>query len=249
MRLFGLIGNPITHSFSQRYFSEKFVDEGIRDARYELFPMESLDLFPQFLDSHSDLVGLNVTIPYKETIHRYLNAIDLSASVIGAVNVIKKQKNGDWKGYNTDYSGFLASMLLLGDQAFWKDKTALVFGTGGGSKAVQSVLQALQISYEVVSRSDTSTYLMYESLTRHHIERANVLINATPVGMWPQVLDELPIPYEGFHDKHLVLDLIYNPTQTSFLKKAAAKGARTLNGYHMLVNQAEKAWEIWNTAD
>lgn len=246
MRLFGLIGNPIQHSYSQKYFYEKFLDEQILDARYELFPLPNLVQFPDLINSNPNLLGLNVTIPYKESVISKLDELDPATASIGAVNVLKRLNTGKWKGYNTDYYGFLESLMTLGDISFWYGKTALIFGTGGGSKAVQAVCQSLEISYVIVSRSDRKNFLTYQSLNEEHIRAADLLINTTPVGMWPNVLDEIPIPYEGISEKHIVIDLIYNPTQTPFLKKAFLQGAKTLNGLRMLKVQAEMAWEIWN---
>lgn len=246
MRQFGLVGNPISHSFSQRYFLEKFEKERISDARYDLFPLERIDLLPQFFATHPELMGFNITIPYKESILPYLSEIDPVVASIGAVNVAKKLEDGRWKGFNTDYYGFMESLNTIGDSSFWRGKTALIFGTGGGSKAVKSAFQSLQISYVMVSRSDRFHFLTYDNLTRDQIEGADILVNTTPVGMWPNVLDTLPIPFEGISEKHIALDLIYNPTQTLFLKNASMRGARTLNGLNMLKIQAELSWKIWN---
>lgn len=246
MRQFGLVGNPISHSFSQRHFLEKFESEGISDARYELFPLEQIEQLPGFLISHPELVGFNITIPYKESILPYLSELDPVVESIGAVNVAKKLPYGGWKGFNTDYYGFMETLNTIGDSSFWRGKTALIFGTGGGSKAVKAAFQSLHISYVFVSRSDRFHFLTYDTLTRDQIEGADILVNTTPVGMWPNVLDTLPIPYDGINEKHIVLDLIYNPTQTPFLKNASQRGARTLNGLNMLKIQAELAWKIWN---
>ncbi|HRH33714.1 MAG TPA: shikimate dehydrogenase [Catalimonadaceae bacterium] len=246
MRLFGLIGNPLSHSYSQRYFLSKFESERILDARYELFPLERLDLLPGFLSSHPDLKGFNVTIPYKESIIPYLSEVDPMVTSIGAANVVKRLDDGRWKGYNTDYYGFMDSLYTLGDSEFWRGKTALIFGTGGGAKAVKAAFQSLHISYIMVSRSDRFHFLTYETLTPAQVEGADILVNTTPVGMWPNVLDALPIPYEGINEKHIAIDLIYNPSQTPFLKKSSLQGARTVNGLTMLKTQAEQAWKIWN---
>lgn len=246
MRRFGLIGNPIQHSFSQKYFAEKFLNENIPNTRYDLYPLESIHNFRVWLEGQPEIEGLNVTIPYKESIIPHLDELDFAIQSIGAVNVIKKIKNGKWKGFNTDYYGFMESLQTLGDSIFWRGKTALIFGSGGGSKAVQATCQSLQISYVIVSRSDKNHFLSYDSLRASHIQGADVLINTTPVGMWPNVLDSLPIPYEAINENHIAIDLIYNPTQTIFLKNASQKGARTLNGLRMLTVQAEMTWEIWN---
>jgi shikimate dehydrogenase len=246
MRKFGLIGFPLSHSFSKQYFSEKFHLEGITDASYELFPLETIEEFPALLENEPGLLGLNVTVPYKEKIIRYLSEIDPATRSIGAVNVLKKLKNGQWKGYNSDYYGFLKSLLSLADRDFWSGKTALIFGTGGSSKAVAAALEFLGVDFVKVSRSDRFHFLTYQSLTSELIAGSTLLVNCTPLGMYPAGDDILPIPYEGIGPDHFCIDLIYNPSKTVFLELAEANGARIMNGLPMLHWQAEKAWEIWN---
>ena len=247
MRQFGLIGYPLSHSFSQQFFTEKFHKEGITDAEYKLFPIESIKDFQSLNKTQPDLIGLNVTIPYKEKILPYLDEIDPASKGIGAVNVLKKLPSGGWKGYNSDYYGFAATLLSQGKREFWAGKSALVFGSGGSAKAVKMVLESLDITFVTVSRSDQTQFLSYQSLQADHIRSSNILINCTPVGMYPNIENRIPIPYEAISDSHLVIDLIYNPERTRFLEEAEARGAHIVNGLYMLQTQAEKAWEIWNS--
>lgn len=247
MRKFGLIGYPLSHSFSQRFFTEKFEKERITDAEYQLYPLESIRDFDRLCQNEPDLVGINVTIPYKESILNYLAEIETTAKEIGAVNVLKRLASGGWKGYNSDYYGFESTLLSVKQKKFWAGKSALVFGSGGSAKAVKKVLERLGIRFNSVSRSGQEPDLRYDSLRAEHVQQADVLINCTPVGMYPKTEAEIAIPYEAITNSQLVIDLIYNPERTRFLEKAELQGAQIINGYFMLVNQAEKAWEIWNT--
>ena len=244
---FGLIGFPLSHSFSEKYFSEKFEKEGIKNSSYKLFPIEKIEDFPDLLKLHPDLVGLNVTIPYKEKVIPYLSALDEKIADIQAVNVLKKMPDGTWKGYNSDYFGFLSTLALFGNRDFWKGKKALIFGTGGSSKAVQVALNDLDVSWQSVSRTGTNNILSYVSLKNSILESANLLVNCTPLGMFPSVENCVPIKYERLGSHHIVIDLVYNPGETLFMKKASENGAKVCNGLHMLNAQADKAWEIWNT--
>lgn len=246
MRRFGLIGYPLSHSFSQRYFSEKFEKQAIADAVYDLFPLPSLDGFASFASRHPDLVGLNVTIPYKETILPYLEELDPIASQIQAVNVLKRLPSGNWKGYNSDVDGFCQTLDLLLPRQRWSGKSALIFGSGGASKAVAFALKTYGVSWSVVSRSGPVTY---QKLTVEMVETTDLLVNCTPVGMYPHSNEKLPIPYQALHPGQMVIDLVYNPEHTLFLQEADKRGAHTLNGIAMLYAQAEKAWRIWSNAD
>ncbi|MBN2273403.1 MAG: shikimate dehydrogenase [Bacteroidales bacterium] len=248
MRLFGLIGYPLSHSFSKKYFSEKFVQEKLNDCRYENFPMQSPDELPLLIADHSELEGLNVTIPHKEKILSFLNKLDENASAIGAVNTIKIIREKDktiLKGYNTDAYGFYASLKPLVGK---KVKNALIIGTGGASKAVSYVLKNMGISCLFVSRHPRSgDHISYEELCGPVLYNFPLVVNTSPVGMYPDEEMCPDIPYEFITEKHLLYDLIYNPLETVFLKKGKEMGARTINGLKMLHLQAEKAWEIWNS--
>jgi shikimate dehydrogenase len=190
---------------------------------------------------------LNVTIPYKIKIIPFLTKLDDKASEIEAVNVIKKNQNGDWIGFNSDYYGFLSTLYLFGDAQFWANKSALVFGTGGSAKAIQAVLRDLNISWKSISRNQTENSISYADLEDSEIQNSTLLVNCTPLGMFPDVESSVPINYKMLNEQHVVIDLVYNPQQSKFLRLAEENGAKTKNGLHMLISQAEKAWEIWNS--
>lgn len=244
MHLFGLIGFPLAHSFSKDYFSKKFIAEKITHASYENFPIRTIDKLHQLLNNNPELLGLNVTIPYKELVIPFLDEIDPKARAIGAVNVIKIDTESDMKliGYNTDVDGFTQSLKPL--LRLWHKK-ALILGTGGASKAVAYGLKQLGIDFQYVSR-EAGRGLTYENLTKEIIEEHTLIINTTPLGMWPDVDYSPNIPYEHLHGEHLLFDLVYNPAKTLFLAKAEENGASIKNGLEMLQIQAEKAWDIWN---
>ncbi len=245
MRRFGLIGFPLGHSFSQKYFTKKFTDEAI-DAVYELFPLERIEDVVNMLDSHPDLAGFNVTIPYKQQIMSYLDEMDEEAAGVGAINVVKvTRENGKrrLKGYNSDIIGFYESIKpLIGIN----HKHALILGTGGASKAVAAMLSKLNIEYTFVTRTAKAGMLTYDALDEAVMKKYTVIVNASPVGTFPNV-DVCPaIPYEFLTPDHLCYDLVYNPAETLFLAKAKAQGATTKNGLQMLELQAEGAWKVWN---
>jgi len=244
LKKFGLIGYPISHSFSKPYFEEKFKKLGLSGHTYETYPMQHIEEFPELIKKEKDLLGLSVTIPHKEKVIQYLDEMDETAEEIGAVNCIKIT-NGKLKGYNTDAFGFRQSLRPFLDSNHTK---ALVFGTGGASKAIAYVLRNLGINFWFVSRtkSNFGNTITYDELTEEIISTCKLLVNCTPVGMWPNENDSLPLPYSAITPQHLAYDLIYNPTDTVFLKKAKEKGALVSNGYNMLVFQAEEAWRIWN---
>lgn len=244
-KIFGLIGATVSHSFSKSYFDEKFFREGLRDHHYELFPLASIDDIQKLVQDNKALAGLNVTLPYKEQVLKYLNEIDPAAQKIGAVNVIKIE--GDkLKGYNTDSSAFGETL----EKWLPKDKKfqALVLGSGGSSKAVQQALQRLGIEFTVVSREKRKGVISYEDLQGNTevFAKAHLIINTTPLGMFPNTDAMPPIPYELLSREHFVYDLIYNPARTMFLQKAEMRGATIKNGLEMLHVQAEKSWQIWN---
>ncbi|HMQ47685.1 MAG TPA: shikimate dehydrogenase [Saprospiraceae bacterium] len=244
-RLFGLIGYPLTHSFSKKYFSEKFEQEGIAGAHYELFPLTAIQELPELMAKQPNLVGLNVTIPYKEQVMAYLDALDAGAAAVGAVNCIHFV-NGRSTGYNTDVYGFEQSLLNILKEQKNKTQTALVLGTGGAAKAVCYVLKKLEIDHRLVSRSPGIGDCTYEDLDASVVEKYQLIINTTPLGMAPKVDACPPLPYDAIGASHILFDLVYNPLETLFLQKGKERGAVVKNGLEMLHLQAERAWQIWN---
>ena len=245
MKTLGLIGRTLKHSFSKRYFEEKFQKENISGFEYHLFELPSIEHFPQLFDKHPNLEGINVTIPYKLEIKPFLQEFDHSAQKVGAVNVVKKLKNGTLKGYNSDYYGFKKSLeQFIGTANIQK---ALVLGTGGASQAVIEALKDLNISPQYVSRTANDTCLSYGQITAELIQDYPLIINCTPLGTYPKVEDCPSIPYEALTEQHFLYDLVYNPEVTTFMKKGQKQGAQAMNGLPMLILQAEKSWEIWNT--
>ncbi|SFF38913.1 shikimate dehydrogenase family protein [Thermoflexibacter ruber] len=245
MRIFGLIGKKLTHSFSKKYFTEKFEREQIKQVVYELFEIPSIDDFPQLIENQENLKGLNVTIPYKLEVLPFLHEIDPAAERVGAVNVIKIQENKKLKGYNSDYYGFKISLekFLAGNT----EVKALILGTGGASKAVKVVLEDLNIPYRYVSRnSEKPDILTYNQLNEDFFSSHQLIINTTPLGMYPLIETCPEIPYHLLGENHYLYDLVYNPENTLFMQKGAENGANVKNGLEMLYLQAEKSWEIWN---
>lgn len=246
MDKYGLIGFPLGHSFSKSYFNERFENEGI-DAEYINFEIPTINNFPEVIAANPELKGLNVTIPYKEKIISYLDELNKDAMDIGAVNVIKivHQKNDKIKliGYNSDVIGFTQSIESILES---HHKKALILGTGGASKAIFHGLKKLGIESTFVSRSEHPHMLTYTQLTQDIMHEYTIIINCTPVGMYPNA-DECPhLPYEYITEKHLLYDLLYNPDNTLFMKKGQEHGAVTKNGLEMLLLQAFVAWNIWN---
>ncbi len=241
MKTLGLIGFPLSHSFSKKYFSEKFEQENIAGWQYELFPLEMIEKLPDLLAENPSIVGLNVTIPYKEAVIPYMDEVDESAA-FGAVNTIKIEA-GKLRGFNTDVYGFEESLKPLLKA---HHKAALILGTGGAAKAVASVLEHLGIMYAYVSRTPRAGQFSYKNIDKKMLEKHALIVNTTPLGMYPKV-DFCPdLPYEYLTDKHLLYDLVYNPDVTTFLKNGKKQGARIKNGLEMLYLQAERAWSIWN---
>lgn len=241
MRLFGLIGFPLTHSFSKKYFTEKFEKEGLKDCRYENFAIPTINQLSDIL-AKPGLSGLNVTIPYKESVLSFLDELDPVVKKIRACNCITI-KDKKLKGYNTDIIGFERSLL---EHFKSPHKHALILGTGGSAKAVEFVLKKLEISYKYVSRKPSVKHYSYEQLTADVIQKNTLIINTTPLGMFPNVTQAPPIPYDHLTAKHFLFDLIYNPEKTLFLKKGEEKGAMIQNGFDMLVYQSEENWKRWN---
>jgi shikimate dehydrogenase len=244
----GLIGYPLTHSFSAKYFAEKFEKEGIEGYTYENFEIPKIEDFTEIIENNPDIVGLNVTIPFKEQIIPFLDELDDEAREIGAVNTIKViRKDGvvKLKGYNTDIYGFRETLKPLLKMHHYK---ALILGTGGAAKAVEYVLKKIGLDILYVSRNPKSeNEKRYEELNDIAVNNFPVIINSTPLGMYPKI-DVCPsLPYDYLTKDNLLYDLIYNPSETLFMKKGAEKGAITQNGLEMLKLQAQKAWEIWNS--
>lgn len=245
MRQFGLIGLPLSHSFSKKYFGNKFEEENIQHCEYELYPLKSIGSFPHLLSNHPDIVGINVTIPYKEAVIPFLDELDEASAKIGAVNTIKI-KDGKTKGYNTDTYGFEQSLLaFLKKNASAKPSEALILGTGGASKAVAFVLEQQHIPYKYVSRTASKDRLGYPDLIGR-LSDFQLIVNTTPLGTFPNVDQAADLPYGEINREHLLYDLVYNPEKTLFLKSGEAQGAAIHNGLEMLRLQAEKSWEIWN---
>ncbi|WP_339790826.1 MAG: shikimate dehydrogenase [Imperialibacter sp.] len=246
-RLFGLIGFPLTHSFSKRYFTEKFLKEGVSDASYELFEMEAAAGFPALFAENPNLVGINVTIPHKKAVISLLNKLDQSASRVGAVNVIRKERDGQLTGFNSDYIGFLRSLQSWAGDAIVGSK-ALVLGTGGAASAVKVALEDLKIEFLQVSRSAGNGVITYGDLKNDPtiLESRKLIINTTPLGTYPDIGKCPDVDFGRIGSGHLLYDLVYNPAETLFMKKGQEHGAKVKNGYDMLVLQAERAWEIWN---
>ena len=242
MRKFGLVGRNISYSFSRNFFSEKFQREGI-EATYENFDLQDISEFPKVISKNPELVGLNVTIPYKQSIFPFLDALDPVAEEIGAVNTIKVEKDGSLTGYNTDHFGFAEALRPLLKP---HHKKAVILGTGGASKAVDYALRHLELSTTFVSRSPSKNAISYDDLSEEIIQEHKVIVNTTPLGTYPKVEEYPSLPTEYLSSGHLVFDLIYNPPMTKLMQLAAARGASVLNGQKMLELQAEKAWEIWN---
>ena len=246
MRTFGLIGFPLSHSFSKKFFTDKFENENIADCQYNLFPIAHADEIKELIANNKSLCGLNVTIPHKVNVIPFLNEIDAAAEEIGAVNCISINQVGatpTLKGFNTDAFGFAESLKPLLEKHHQK---ALIFGDGGAAKAVKYVLKQLNIPYLVVVRNPAPDAILYSAITEKVLGEYQLLINTTPLGMLPN-LDSYPVlPYQFLTAQHLAYDLVYNPEETVFLTKAKEQGAKIKNGLEMLYLQAERSWYIWN---
>ncbi|OKS88852.1 shikimate dehydrogenase family protein [Mucilaginibacter polytrichastri] len=261
MKTYGIIGYPLSHSFSQQFFTDKFAKEGIEDVKYEVHPLKSLNDFDALLNKYPHLCGLNVTIPHKVDVIKFLDWTSVEAKEIGAVNCIRIaeespvaaaltgelgiiDKNFLLEGFNTDAYGFETSLKPLLTSAH---KRAMILGDGGAAKAVKFVLRKNDIPFLTVVRKPTPGCVLYEDLTAEQVASHKLIINTTPVGTSPDVDACPPIPYQHIGHEHLMYDLIYNPPVTKFLKNGIDQGAAIKNGYEMLVLQAEKSWEIWNS--
>lgn len=247
MKQYGLIGYPLSHSFSKKYFAEKFEKENIKNCEYNLFPIENINLLPQLILDNPTLCGLNVTIPYKESVIPFLDELDETAQAVGAVNCIKIGGQGNdlyLKGYNTDVYGFRQSIKPFLEI---QHERALILGTGGASKAVAFVLKKIGIDCYFVSRNKgPEKSFSYEELNENVINAFKLIVNCSPVGTYPNINEAPAIPYEFITSSHLLYDLVYNPPETEFLKRGKSQGAAIVNGLSMLQQQAEEAWNVWN---
>lgn len=242
MQLFGLIGYPLAHSFSKKYFTEKFEKERLADYAYENFPVISVDKIKAILQNHPELKGLNVTIPYKEQVIPFLDEMNEMVKETGACNCIKIS-NEKLLGYNTDIIAFERSLKKNLQPHHSK---ALILGTGGSAKAVKYVLKKIDIPFLSVSRKVSEENLSYEQITPALLSEYHLIINTTPLGMFPDIAHAPSIPYDALTPQHFLFDLIYNPEKTLFLQKGEERGAMIKNGYEMLILQAEESWRIWN---
>ncbi|WP_055435535.1 shikimate dehydrogenase family protein [Lacinutrix algicola] len=244
MRRFGLIGKDISYSFSKNYFKNKFETENIKKTTYENFDLDNITLFQSKLKQENNIKGFNVTIPYKESIMPFLDKLNKKAKAIGAVNTIKISKKGKLTGYNTDFYGFKNTIK---PHLKSHHKKALILGTGGASKAIAYALKTLNIKYLFVSRNPSKEdEISYAELSEKIITKHQIIINCTPLGTYPNINICPDIPYDFISKKHILFDLIYNPSETKFLTIGKIRNATIINGQRMLEFQAEKSWEIWN---
>ncbi len=246
MRKYGLIGYPLGHSFSKKYFTDKFNKENIRDCFYENYPINDIDQLPGLIVEEADLVGLNVTIPYKTEVIRFLKSISPEAEEVGAVNVIKIKRHNnqvELHGFNSDVTGFRDSLMPLLTSNV---RNAIVLGTGGSSRSVCYVLKKLGLKTTVVSRSSKPGTIKYTELAPELLSNAGLIINTTPLGMFPDVAGKPDIDYSVLKENQILFDLVYNSEMTMFLKMGAEHGCYVINGQKMLHSQAERAWQIWN---
>lgn len=246
MKTFGLIGYPLSHSFSEKYFSQKFHQLHLKDIQYKNFPLEHIHLLPELIQTEDSLLGLNVTIPHKESVMPLLDYLDQEAKEAGAVNtlrIIRKNHTLKLEGYNTDIYGFSSSL-----KPFLKSEhqRALILGDGGAAKAVKFVFKRLGLDYITISRTPKPNALLYTQLNEPILKSHLLIVNTTPLGMHPETHFFPDIPYQFLTEHHFLYDLIYNPEETLFLKKGKESGATIMNGLSMLQLQAEKSWEIWN---
>ena len=242
MRRFGLIGKTLKHSFSQNYFTQKFAKEAITDCSYQNFELASIDELPELAKNTQGLEGLNITIPYKEEVLPFLHSKNEIVERVEACNCIRII-NGELHGYNTDAIAFQTS---LQKKIQPHHRCALILGSGGASKAVQFALHEMNIDFIIVSRNKKTNQLGYEDVGEEVISSHQIIINTTPLGMYPNIDQDPPIPYNAITQSHLLYDLTYNPEKTKFLRQGESRGAQIMNGYEMLVSQAEESWRIWN---
>lgn len=243
-KLFGLLGKNISYSFSRGYFTKKFEKLNLKKYKYVNFDLQKIEDFSGIIEQHQDLKGINVTIPYKQDVIPFLDKLDKTAEEIGAVNTIKFTKRGNLKGYNSDVVGFENSIIPLLKE---HHKKALILGTGGASKAIAYAFKKNKISYKFVSRNPNGKKeVSYDRLTQKVMEKHTIIVNATPLGTFPDIEKYPNIPYQFITKNHILYDLIYNPEVTAFLSKGVENGAVIKNGFEMLELQAEESWRIWN---
>lgn len=247
MRKYGLIGYPLGHSFSQKYFTEKFAREQIANCSYHNFPIEDISLLPRLINSDHEICGLNVTIPYKTAVLRYIDLAEPEISEIGAANVLKiKRINNDQVSiyaYNSDVTGIRDSIVPVLTPEI---KNVLILGTGGSSKAVSNTMKKLGLNIILVSRERKDNILSYKDLEPDILNSSDIIINTTPLGMFPEISGKPEINYDLLQKKHILFDLVYNPEETAFLKEGKKRGCKIITGLKMLYSQAERSWEIWN---
>lgn len=241
MKRYGLIGRTLKHSFSKTYFTNKFAENSIADCVYDNFELKTIEEFPLLFSAYTNLKGLNVTIPYKEDILPFLTSVNDVVQEIGACNCIKVEGK-ELTGYNTDVVGFRQS---LESKLRPHHTNALILGTGGAAKAIQYVMNQLGIDYKMVSRTKTDTTLGYEDISEEVLAGHPLIINTTPVGMYPNLESAPAIPYRFLNPEHFLFDIVYNPEKTVFLQEGEKRGAQICNGYEMLIGQAEESWRIW----
>lgn len=245
MRKFGLIGYPLGHSFSKKYFSEKFTREKIEGCSYDNYPLTTIGQLPDLI-LYEDIAGLNVTIPYKSAVLKFLDKIDIEAEAIGAVNVIKVKRDKDQNvlhGFNSDITGIRDTIKSVLHHDL---KNALVLGTGGSSRAVCYILNEINIKYNLVSRTTKPGCLTYQDISPELIGNTQLIVNTTPLGMFPDTERKPELNYDLLTEKHILFDLVYNPEITLFLQTGKERGCQILTGLKMLYSQAERSWEIWN---
>jgi shikimate dehydrogenase len=246
MRKYGLIGYPLGHSFSVKYFTEKFDDEHITDCSYENFPLDDINKFPPLLKDNPDLYGLNITIPYKTQVLEYVDVRDTAVDEIGAANVLKIKREGDNTkvyGFNSDVTGIRDSILPHLTKNL---KNALILGTGGSSRAVAWTLKKMGINYTFISRDQKPGAICYGEINSNIISSIQLIINTTPLGMYPDITSCPELDYNLLDKRHILFDLVYNPEMTTFLRSGQERGCSIITGLKMLYSQAEKSWEIWN---
>jgi len=246
MRKFGLIGYPLGHSFSHKYFSEKFTRENITDCSYNNYPLKTLDRFPHLISKDPELYGLNVTIPYKTEILKYVDETGPEIKEIGAINVLKiKRIAGQISiyGYNSDVTGIRDSLISFVKSRI---KSALILGTGGSSRAVRYALAEMGLKITIVSRTDKPGCITYKQISPEKLGKTDIIVNTTPLGMYPDITSLPDIDYSLLNENHILFDLVYNPEITSFLKMGQERGCKIITGMKMLCSQAERSWEIWN---
>ncbi len=246
MRKFGLIGYPLGHSFSRKYFSEKFIRENIKNCTYDNYPLENLDRFPHLISADPDLCGLNVTIPYKTEILKYIDETGTEIEEISAINVLKIKRIQDKVviyGYNSDVTGIRDSVIPHLKATV---KKALILGTGGSSRAVRYALTGMGLKITLVSRTEKQGCITYEKISPGIMEETDIVVNTTPLGMFPDIKSAPDIDYNLLNEKHILFDLVYNPEMTTFLKMGQERGCKIITGMKMLISQAERSWEIWN---